>query len=120
MRNSQKDFYKKLLGRQGENLVYNYLKKSGYKILEKNYRCSFGEADIIVKNKLGELIFVEVKTRSTTAFGTPAEAVDYKKQKKYRDIANFYINSKGLNDISVSFAVAEVLGEEINLIYEAF
>ena len=120
MRNSQKDFYKKLLGRQGERLVYNYLKKLGYKILEKNYRCAFGEADIIVKSKQEEIVFVEVKTRSTNAFGTPAEAVDYKKQKKYRDIANFYLKSKGLEDVSVSFMVAEVLGEEINLISEAF
>lgn len=120
MRNSQKDFYKKLLGRKGEDLVSNHLKKLGFKVLEKNYRCPFGEADIIVKSKTGEIIFVEVKTRSTTVFGTPAEAVDYKKQSKYRDIANFYINSKGLEDIAVSFTVAEVLDEEINLISEAF
>ncbi len=120
MRNTQKDFYKKLLGRKGEDLVYNHLKKLGYKILEKNYKCPFGEADIIVKSKLGEIVFVEVKTRSTNVYGTPAEAVNYKKQAKYRDIANFYINSNGLEDALVSFTVAEVLNDEINLISEAF
>ncbi len=120
MRNSQKDFYKKLLGREGEELVYNYLKKNGYKVLEKNYRCAFGEADIIAKKKDGTIAFIEVKSRSTLNYGTPAEAVNYKKQQKYRAIANFYLNSKGLSDVFVCFSVAEVLDKEINFISEAF
>ena len=120
MRNSQKDFYKKLLGREGEDVVYNYLKKSGYKILEKNYHCPFGEADIIAKTKDGSIAFIEVKTRSSLIYGTPAEAVNYKKQQKYRDIARFYLNSKGLSDVFVEFSVAEVLDKEINFISEAF
>ncbi len=119
MRNTQKDFYKKLLGRQGENLVCSFLKKNGYKILEKNYTTPFGEADIIAY-KDQTVFFVEVKTRSTCLYGTPAEAVGYKKQKKYRDVANFYLKGKGLDDVSVEFCVAEVLGEEINFISEAF
>ncbi|MBO5888998.1 MAG: YraN family protein [Clostridia bacterium] len=120
MRNSQKDFYKKLLGREGEDLVYNFLKKNGYKILEKNYRTPFGEADIIAKSKDGTIYFIEVKTRSTLKYGTPAEAVNYKKQQKYRDIANFYLNCNNISDVYVCFSVAEVFDSKINFISEAF
>ena len=119
MQNSQKDFYKKLLGKQGEKLVLDYLKKNGYKILETNYNTPFGEADIVCK-KDDKIIFVEVKTRSSLAYGTPAEAVGYKKQQKYRDIANFYIKIKMLEEIFVEFAVAEVMDNKINFISEAF
>ena len=119
MRNTQKDFYKKLLGRQGEQLVYSYLKNNGFKILEKNYKTPFGEADIIA-TKMDVIYFVEVKTRSSCIYGTPAEAVGYKKQKKYRDLANYYLNSKKLEDECIEFCVAEVLGDNINFISEAF
>ena len=119
MRNTQKDFYKKLLGRQGEDLVNNYLKKNGYKILKKNYKTPFGEADIVA-TKDETIYFVEVKTRSSCLYGTPAEAVGIKKQKKYHDIANFYLKSEKLDDVCVEFCVAEVLGDSINFISEAF
>ena len=119
MPNTQKDFYKKLLGRNGEKLVANYLKKSGYKILEKNYRTPFGEADIIAL-KDNYVCFIEVKTRSSTEYGTPGQAVNYKKQKRYRDIALYYTQKNKLEDLFISFLVAEVLGNEINLISEAF
>ena len=106
-------------GKLGEDYTVQYLEKNGYSIVARNYRKRCGEIDIVaVKDDI--IAFVEVKTRSSNAFGAPAEAVDYKKQKKYRDIANFYIKSKGYEDVSVSFMVAEVLGEEINLISEAF
>ena len=68
------------LGKLGEDIISNYIQKQGYKILERNFECSQGEIDIIAKNK-NELVFIEVKTRSNTNFGTPSEAVDYKKQK---------------------------------------
>ena len=119
MPNSQKDFYKKLLGRNGEKLAANYLKKLGYKILKTNYRTPFGEADIVCEFK-NKIVFVEVKTRSNLSYGTPAEAVNYKKQQKYRDIALYYVKCNNLEDKEISFSVIEVLGEEINLISEAF
>ncbi len=120
MRNSQKDFHKKLLGREGERLAVGYLKKLGYKILETNYVTPFGEADIIALNGKANLVFIEVKTRSSTIYGTPSEAVNYKKQQKYRSIASFYINKNGYDDFAITFSVVEVLGGEINFISEAF
>ena len=120
MSDSPKNLYKKLLGVKGENKTIKYLKKQGYKILEKNYRVPCGEADIIAQ-KDNLILFVEVKTRTSTRFGMPSEAVGYKKQQKYKEIALYYINEKNLeDDYVISFAVSEVLNGEINFIEEAF
>lgn len=119
MQNSPKNLYKKFLGLKGEKLAENHLKKLGYKIIKTNYVTPFGEADIVCSLN-GAIIFAEVKTRSSYKFGTPAEAVDYKKQKKYRQIANYYLTSNNLDEIEVSFMVVEVLDKAINLITDAF
>lgn len=66
---------KKVLGKKGEELAVEYLKKRGFKILETNRHFSrYSEIDIIAEEK-GVLVFVEVKTRKTNAFGTPQEAI---------------------------------------------
>ena len=89
MPDTQKNVYKKLLGRKGENLVAKHLKKQGCKILKRNFVTPFGEADLIVEDG-DETVFVEVKTRTSERFGTPAEAVGLEKQKRYYKIAQFY------------------------------
>ncbi len=119
MFNSQKNLYKKLLGKIGEDLTAKTLKKQGYKVLLRNYVTPYGEADIVAL-KEETLVFVEVKTRSNDKFGTPAQAVDYKKQQKYQNIANYYINQNNLEEVDVSFAVAEVVNGKVNLITDAF
>lgn len=119
MQNSPKNFYKKLLGLKGEKLAEKTLKKQGYKTLNKNYVTPFGEADLVCE-KEGVIVFVEVKTRTSLKYGTPAQAVDYKKQKKYRDIANYYLKSNGLVDVAFAFTVVEVLGDNVNIITDAF
>ena len=63
------------LGSDGEAEACEFLKKIGYKIVEKNYRCKIGEIDIVA-NEGDELVFVEVKTRSQKLFGDPSEAVN--------------------------------------------
>ncbi len=119
MSDTSKNLYKKLLGIKGERLTIKYLKKKGYKILEKNYFTNFGEADIIAK-KDNNIVFVEVKTRTTEKFGTPSQAVGQNKQHKYRQIATYYMQKNSLEDYVLSFAVSEVLNGEINFIDEAF
>ncbi len=89
MPDSPQDLHKKLLGKRGERLVEDYLKKQGCKILKRNYRTPFGEADLIVEDG-EEIAFVEVKTRKSFSYGTPAEAVGKNKQQRYRKIAEFY------------------------------
>lgn len=118
MQDTQKNLYKKLLGRDGELKAVKYLKKQGYKILDKNLKNAFAEIDILAK-KDGELYFCEVKTRTSDTFGTPAMAVDSKKQIKYRKFAENYVQTTGY-DGNVHFLVVEVYLDKINVIEDAF
>lgn len=71
--------HNKRLGQTGENIAVRFLEKAGYIILEKNFRYSrFSEIDIIAKDK-DTIVFVEVKTRTTTRYGHPFEAINHKK-----------------------------------------
>ncbi len=109
MPDSPQDVHKKVLGRKGEKLVEKYLKKQGYKILERNYRTPFGEADIIAADG-EEIAFIEVKTRESLSYGTPAEAVGKEKQHRYKKIAEFYWIRTG-EEPNARFDVAEVYGD---------
>ncbi len=117
----------KLTGQCGEDAAAAFLKKKGYKIIERNYRNKIGEIDIIAKN--GEnLVFVEVKTRKNEEFGTPAEAVTYYKKQKIVNTAKFYLY-KNPTTLNIRFDVIEVYGnfdgitftlEEINHYEQVF
>lgn len=79
----------KSFGRLGENYALNLLQRSGYKILEKNFRCPLGEIDAIAHE--GDfIVFVEVKTRRSTKFGLPQEAVDRKKISKIIKVGEYF------------------------------
>lgn len=126
MYNSQKDFHKKLLGRLGEKQVVKFLKKKGYKILERNYKTPLGEIDVICADK-EYVCFVEVKTRENLNFGLPSEAVTPEKQRHIALTATAYLKAKDLLDSFCRFDVAEVMffdGDktkfEINYIEDAF
>ena len=106
---SPQDLHKKVLGKKGEKLVVAYLKKRGYKLLEKNYVTPFGEADVIAKDK-DEIVFIEVKTRTSESFGSPKEAVGVNKQRRYYQIAKFYGLQTG-EEPNARFDVAEVYGD---------
>ncbi len=118
MQNSQKNLYKKLLGRTGEIKAVKYLKKRGYKIIGKNLKNKFAEIDILAY-KDNIYYFCEVKTRSSEAFGAPSLAVNYKKQAKYRAFAEWYTVKQNLQS-DIGFIVVEIVGEQINLIENAF
>ena len=101
------DQRKKETGRLGEALAASMLEDRGYEILTRNYRCRFGEIDIIaVKKKV--LCFVEVKTRTRQEYGEPAEAVTYHKQQKIKKTALFYIGEKNI-EADFAFDIIEVL-----------
>lgn len=110
------------LGAEGEELAVGYLQKRGYAVLHRNYRTPVGEADIIVRDR-ETVVFVEVKARSTPAFGQPFEAVDFRKQEKLRKVALYYLKQKGVES-PVRFDVISVLFRagrgEITHIEEAF
>ena len=101
---------KRETGNFGEELAERYLKRRWYRILERQYRCRFGEIDLIAR-KGGILCFVEVKTRSSVARGLPRDAVDQRKQQRLRKTAALYLAERGL-DCPVRFDVAEVYLEE--------
>ena len=114
---------KKALGKKGEEVALRFLKKKGYRIIEKNYVCKLGEMDIIAKEK-DTLVFVEVKTRTTTEFGPPQLAVHSSKQRQLSKVALNYLKEKRLEDVKARFDVVAILlgqkGEEIELIRDAF
>lgn len=84
------------LGKEGERLAAEYLKKKGYRIIQENYRTRKGEIDIVCEHR-GSMVFVEVKTRRSLSFGHPEEAVDSRKQKRIAEIAMNYLTEKNLN-----------------------
>ena len=99
------------IGRLGESLACNYLKKKRYKIIEQNYHASHNEIDIIAENKQ-YIVFVEVKTRSCDSpdsliYGSPASAVTYSKQQRTLSAALSYIREKK-SDKQPRFDVIEV------------
>jgi putative endonuclease len=114
---------KKALGRKGEELALRFLKKKGYRVLERNYVCKMGEMDIIATEK-DTLVFVEVKTRTSTTFGPPQLAVNPTKQMQLSKVALNFLKQKNLEDVKARFDVVAILlgqkGEEIELIKDAF
>ena len=106
MSHSPQDLHKKLLGKKGERAAVQYLKSQGYTIVATNYRTPFGEADIIALDN-DELVFIEVKTRTNDKYGTPKDAVDYDKQRRYYKIASYYGKATG-EEPNARFDVIEV------------
>lgn len=79
----------KLRGNLGEDLASDFLIQKGYKIIERNFHSRFGEIDIIALNGKN-LVFIEVKTRKSTNFGTPLEAVTSWKIQKIQKTAEYF------------------------------
>jgi putative endonuclease len=112
----------KALGNKGEDIATEHLKKNGYAILKRNYKTPLGEADIVAREK-DTIVFIEVKARSSDAFGQPFEAVNYRKQEKIKRIALYYLKHNRLQ-APVRFDVISIISNngnaEINHIKEAF
>jgi putative endonuclease len=96
------------LGKHGEDLAANFLKKLGYKILVRNYRVKSGEIDIIARDG-NCLVFVEVKTRTSDSFAQPIESVGFHKQQKLRSLADRYLASHVFLDCDVRFDVVSIV-----------
>ena len=94
-------------GDRGEAEVARYLRGRKYTLLESQWRCRFGEIDLVAKSPEGCLCFVEVKLRSRFDVGLPREFVDARKQQKLRTAAELYLSLHEWNG-PVRFDVAEV------------
>ena len=97
-------------GAWGESLAAEYLRKKHYKLVAANYRCRYGEIDLIVSNKTN-LVFVEVKLRKSADFAKASDFVDYFKQNKIRTTAEFYI-SQNETKLQPRFDVIEIFAPD--------
>lgn len=94
------------MGIWGESLAADYLKKKRYKLVAMNYRCRYGEIDLIVCNRKN-LVFVEVKLRKSDRFAAAFEHVDYHKQQRIRTTAEFFL-AEYQTELQPRFDVIEI------------
>ena len=95
------------IGKMGEELAWKFLKKAGYRLLERNYRSGHQEIDLICRD--GDyIVFVEVKARSSTRFGTPAASITGRKQAFLRKAALAYLTEQSLTEQPARFDAVEV------------
>ncbi|MCW2539064.1 MAG: YraN family protein [Frankiales bacterium] len=95
-------------GRAGERLAAKYLLDAGYVLLDTNWRCDRGEIDIVAQHG-SILVFCEVKTRSSNAFGEPIEAVTAQKSGRLRLLAVYWLARQTRNWLEMRFDVIGVL-----------
>ncbi|MEX0684745.1 MAG: YraN family protein [Balneolales bacterium] len=95
-------------GQNGEDLAAEFLEDKGYVILDRNYKFMRGEVDIIAY--VGrEIVFVEVKTRSSLRFGTPEEAVNEEKKVQIKKVAEAWLHERKMEGAPVRFDVISIL-----------
>jgi len=99
---------RKRLGERGEDAAAAYLERAGMTVVERNWRCSVGEVDIVALDD-DTIVLCEVKTRRTTKKGTPEEAVTPAKQRRYAKLAAAYAQHAGVSDSPLRFDVIALL-----------
>ena len=109
----------KAIGTQGEQRALTYLQEQGYKLLARNFSVKGGEIDLIMQDK-NTLVFVEVKTRASLAFGGPLGAITAAKQKRLALAAALFIKTNRLKFDSIRFDAVAVLAQEITHVKNAF
>lgn len=98
----------KTIGSHGEQLATEFLIKNGYKIIDRNFRCRFGEIDIIAQE--GEtLVIVEVKTRYTNSFGSPSECIGFKKRSNMLKTVYVFISNHKFFNCNIRIDALEVI-----------
>lgn len=94
----QQDINRRQTGGYYENQAAGYLRNKGYRILESNYRCPFGEIDLIAEDPAGMTVYLEVKYREDHRCGHPLEAVDVRKQKRICKSAVYHRMQRGISE----------------------
>ena len=111
------------LGRTGEELACKELAQRGYAILARGYRTRYGEIDIVAQDRR-VLVFVEVKTRSSSAYGSPLAAVTPRKQQRVIRMALDYLARRRLSGVPCRFDVVGIAVEDgvtrIEVVTDAF
>lgn len=91
----------------GEDKAVEFLRKMGYRILDRNYRCRFGEIDIVAKDR-DYFVFIEVKTRRDVSYGRPVEAINQLKINKILKTLSFYLTQNRIHDSNIRIDAIEV------------
>jgi putative endonuclease len=99
---------KDALGRYGEDLAVDHLRRQGLTILDRNWRCAAGELDVVARDG-SALVICEVKTRRSTAFGSPAEAVGPRKLRRLRELALHWLDEQQLHVPEIRFDVIGIV-----------
>lgn len=107
------------IGAEGEDLAVKKLKKSGYRIIQKNYRTKFGEIDIVAEDK-DCLVFVEVKRRSTGIFGVSFDAVGNRKKGHIIRTAQCYLKEFKCENRKTRFDVVGIDDGVVKIVQHAF
>ena len=107
--------YTQKIGKFGEDEAEKYLRKKGYKILERNFNCRRGEIDIIALDK-DEIVFIEIKARASLKYGYPSEAVTKYKLKHIYKTAEYYLYTRKLQNQNTRIDVIEVYIKNNNVI----
>lgn len=100
-------------GREGEEVAVAFLKKNGYRILEKNFRAKFGEIDVIAEQN-STVVFIEVKARADHQYGHPFNAVTPSKQRKIIQVAQSYLAKHQLMENPARFDVVGLTVDPVN------
>ena len=95
------------LGRRGEELALKEIKRMGYRLVEKNYRCPLGEIDIVARDG-SYLVFLEIKTRKTGSIGLAKEAVNKRKKRQVSKAALAYMKANDCSDARSRFDVVAI------------
>ena len=107
------------LGRWNEDLAAEEYQRRGYGVIDRNWRCPDGEIDLVMRRD-DTIVFCEVTTRRSDAFGTAAMAVDQTKQVKVRRLAAAWLAAHGERRVEVRFDVAAIDGNRLEIIEAAF
>jgi putative endonuclease len=115
---------KKAFGAWGEQLAADYLQKAGYEIVCRNYRCRYGELDLVCREE-GVWCFVEVKVRKSTQYGDGLQAITTLKKKHLRAAARVFLNQQNDTDGAGRFDIVAIqynslVDYEICLVQNAF
>lgn len=108
-----------VVGRSGERRAARAYERQGYRVLDRNWRCSSGELDLVLAGN-DVIVFCEVKTRSSSTFGAPAEAVGPRTQQRIRRAAAAWLSTTGRHAPAIRFDVAAVLPGSVQILPAAF
>jgi putative endonuclease len=97
-----------VLGQKGEDLAVEMYESLGYRVLERNFRVDQGEVDIVVERD-GVVVFCEVKTRRSDLWGSPAEAVAWRKQQRLRGLAARWMRERRPGAVEMRFDVVSIV-----------